>query len=97
MAPSRRTEGGSQVMSRIVDAASPFVLPPSITASMLSPKCLATSAAVEHSPAPDILALVAVMGDCRVLARAKATGWLETRMPMAPVPPVSRGGMREEA
>jgi len=78
-------------MSRTVEAIFPLLSPPSRIKSTPWPKQLKTSSAFRQAGLPEIFALVPVIGTPRPFVNAIAMGWLESRIPIFPVPAVSRG------
>jgi len=81
----------------MVEPFPPGVDPPSTSPSIFPPSWESTSAAVEHSGAPERFALVAVNGPPSLRDSSLAIGWPVRRMPIVPLPAVSFGETAGEA
>src|SRR5579859_526778 len=98
IAPWRRMEHlPGSLISRIVEATSRGLAPPSTIRPMRPPSCMRTPSAVVHSLSPLMLAEVAVIGT--PAARITSTGIREagTRSATLPVLAVTFSGSREDA
>ena len=90
--PTRRTRGGSEVQSTIVDSTPTVLAPPSRTSGTSSPSSARTAAAVVGLTRPNRFADGAASPPPNAASSSRATGCPGTRRPTVSRPPVTSSG-----